>query len=201
LTKVRTGIVITAERFVVSANLLHRHQMETDQALMWLILLGMGGSSLIYYLSRKAIQRRRDNQAAINDGSPFCVFLRPFYVTRKLDLHPPPTSSSHGPMPIEFEEIIAAAFRDYGRVVALGRPGEVFGVGRLLSSEEDWWNKAVDLMRNAVMILCIPSMCSGTKKELNHIIDYGYLQKVQRFLLGGAAQRRLRGGSVAGPRR
>jgi hypothetical protein len=80
-------------------------------------------------------------------------------------------------MPIEFEEQIAAAFREYGRVVALGRPGEVFGFGRLLSSEEDWWNKAVDLMSSAVLIICIPSMHSGTKKELDHIIDNGYLQK------------------------
>ena len=42
-------------------------------------------------------------------------------------------------------------------VVALGKPGEVIGIGRILMDEKAWRSAAAELMANASLIICIPS--------------------------------------------
>ena len=63
-------------------------------------------------------------------------------------------------------------------IMALGKPGEVSGVGRLLIDEESWRVKVAELMRRSSLIFCIPSDHPGTKWELDEIVSKGYLSKV-----------------------
>jgi hypothetical protein len=62
-------------------------------------------------------------------------------------------------------------------IVALGKPGEVQGVGRILMTESTWKVAASELLRHSSLILCIPSSHPGTVWELDEIIHNGYLSK------------------------
>lgn len=63
-------------------------------------------------------------------------------------------------------------------IVALGKPGEVQGVGRILVDENAWRISVSELMRRASLIICIPSSHPGTIWELDEIINNKYLTKV-----------------------
>ena len=75
------------------------------------------------------------------------------------------------------EDTIVEAFRDTMPVVALGKPGETFGVGRILVDDENWQSAASELMPRAVLLICLPSSRPESQWELNQIIRTHYLAK------------------------
>jgi hypothetical protein len=58
-------------------------------------------------------------------------------------------------MPVEYklEDTIVEAFRHTMPVVALGKPGETFGIGRILVDEESWQRSASELMHRASLLM------------------------------------------------
>ncbi len=139
-----------------------------------------------YHKYKAASQDRRDWDAALlfnavksGNVKTFCVFLRPFYVTNQIS-ETTYTYSGSPPQNLqtyELEDAFIRAFDTIMPVVALGKPGEVFGVGRILVDENAWKKSASELMRRASLILCIPSMRPGSQWELDLIIQNGYLNK------------------------
>jgi hypothetical protein len=136
-------------------------------------------------------QKRRDDLASIifkqraGNAGKFALFLRPFYVTGKLkvDVLIPiysgqPAPTTYQTLTFHLEETINAAFKKVMPIVALGKPGEVHGVGRILVDESTWKPAASDLMRRASLIICIPSSHPGTVWELDEIVKNSYLSKV-----------------------
>jgi hypothetical protein len=69
------------------------------------------------------------------------------------------------------------AFQSIGPVVGLGRPGEAIGVGRILTTEEDWKAAASKLIEQALCVICLPSSRSGTLWELDLIFERGFQSK------------------------
>jgi hypothetical protein len=162
----------------------------------FLIVLFFGA---IYLLVKKqkeysaSYQARRD-QAAIKlfnavlsgDVQKFAVFLRPFYTTDKIKetqmfMVPQWSGSSMTMRPMMMvhglEDTIVGAFRSATPVVALGKPGETFGVGRILVNDDDWQSAASKLMRDSSLIICVPSSRPGSNWELDQIIRTDYRTK------------------------
>jgi len=69
------------------------------------------------------------------------------------------------------------AFRSTLPVVALGKPGETFGVGRILVDEDSWQKAASELMQRASLLICLPSSRPGSHWEMNQITLNHYLSK------------------------
>jgi hypothetical protein len=145
-------------------------------------------SSLVCYSKvQKLEQVRRDDFASIifdqvqaGKVEKFAVFLRPFYITGKLKVQFMIASgpNSYQTYVYELEETIIKAFKKMMPIVALGKPGEVQGVGRILVDEDAWRVSASELMRAATLIICIPSSHPGTIWELDEIINNKFLPKV-----------------------
>lgn len=141
-----------------------------------------------------AYQARRDqaalklfNATSSGEVEKFAVFLRPFYTTDKVgqtELVQELTVSTDGsttqrtiPIHHPLEEAIVEALREAMQVVALGKPGETRGVGRILVDDVSWQSVASKLMGRALLLICVPSSRPGTRWELKEIIETHYLRK------------------------
>jgi hypothetical protein len=139
--------------------------------------------SLASFFSSKVMQftqRRRDEYAlrlftAARAGriDKFAVFLRPFYITGKIKV-------KYGKSTHELEDILVEALSI--PVFGLGKPGEVYGAGRILISEDSWKIAVSELMSDATMIICIPSHHPGTLWELDELLHDQYFTKTIFFM-------------------
>jgi hypothetical protein len=165
-----------------------------------LIVLCCGAFYVLYKRHKEYVasyQARRDEAAikifnAVRSSSDeqFAIFLRPFYTTNKIksrEMIPVPVQVQ-GPsgqitimnqVPIEhpLEDTLVTAFRWTMPVVALGKPGETFGVGRILVDEESWQKAATQLMDHAALIIFQPSSHPGSFWEVKQIVLDHYLCK------------------------
>jgi hypothetical protein len=162
-----------------------------------LIILCFGASYTLYKRHKEYVasyQARRDEAAikifnAVRASSyeqKFAVFLRPFYTTdkiisRHIMMMPVQygTTTTYQTVIIEhrLEDAIVDAFRRTMPVVALGKPGETFGVGRILADEDSWQKAAAELMDRAALIIFQPSSRPGSFWEMNQIMLHRYLSK------------------------
>lgn len=146
-------------------------------------------------------QAKRDKRAATimdacatNKGNiaDFSVYLRSFEITGRM----PFEGSMMGPMDaraehdkaMDFETSLAAAVEKDVPLVALGKPGEQLGAGRILSDEEHWKTKLETLVKAATLIFVIPSVRPGTLWEIDWIIENRALRKtlwIQPPMRGG----------------
>ncbi|CUS33135.1 membrane hypothetical protein [Candidatus Nitrospira nitrosa] len=133
-------------------------------------------------------QTARDRLAAevlanIQDSSlttktSFVLFLRPFSSTGQLQA--PSLFASPFSLRIntyELEDYFASALKNIGPMVALGKPGENVGAGRVYVAEEDWHNKFILLARTASVILILPSSRAGTLWEISWLKSNGMFRK------------------------
>lgn len=77
----------------------------------------------------------------------------------------------------EFEMYLEQALRGAGHFIALGRPGETLGAGRLPSTEEGWRDSVALLIDAATLCIVIPSAQPGTQWEIRHIVQSAHLEK------------------------
>jgi hypothetical protein len=163
----------------------------------FLIILCFGASYILYKRHKEHVasyQARRDKAAikifkavrASSDEQKFAVFLRPFYTTdkvksRQIIMMPVQSGGTvtYTPLILEhrLEDAIVKAFRRTMPVVALGKPGETFGVGRILADEDSWEKAATELMDRAALIIFQPSSRPGSFWEMNQIMLHRYLSK------------------------
>ena len=154
--------------------------------------LCLGASYLLYQEHKEAAasyQMRRDkaaialfNAAISGDQQKFAVFLRPFYTTDKIYTNQTIIVSQQWGtttiiIPHKLEDTLVEAFRSTLPVVALGKPGETFGVGRILVDEDSWQKAASELMQRASLLICLPSSRPGSHWEMNQITLNHYLSK------------------------
>jgi hypothetical protein len=139
--------------------------------------------------STKLRQERRDayallvfNAARVGDVPKYAVFLRPFYLTGRIEVEESSAIDESQKWTYEFESTIAEGLAQLMPIVALGRPGEAIGAGRILADESTWRTAAAKLMLRASLIICIPSAHPGTAWELEQIVQSGYLAKTVFFM-------------------
>jgi hypothetical protein len=77
----------------------------------------------------------------------------------------------------EIETHLEQALRGAGHFIALGRPGEALGAGRLSTAETEWKDSATLLINAATLCIIIPSAHPGTQWEIRHIVQSGHLEK------------------------
>jgi hypothetical protein len=155
--------------------------------LVFLVFLLFAGILLFRWRLRTREQRRRDEDAfrlfnAVRSGeiAKFAVFLRPFYTTKRIKITVQTGTSAYPGGPpanttYHLEETLVDALSM--PVLALGKPGEVYGVGRILESEDSWKSAASELMHQASLIICMPSDHPGSRWELDEILRNQYLEK------------------------
>jgi hypothetical protein len=139
------------------------------------------------------VQHQRDNAVLeLSNSAPscgvstqeYCLYLRPFTTTGQLPIcvlastlylkNPVvegPTQVEKDNKFVDLETLIAMAVSSHAPLVALGRPGEQVGAGRLLTTEESWQSEFTRLSASAKIIFILPSSKSGTKWELRNIFE------------------------------
>jgi len=145
--------------------------------------IAMLAAGLMNHQSTKLKQNRRDayarlvfNAARSGEIQRFAVFLRPFYLTGKV-VETESSLDGDSKSRYELEHTIVEALTEVMPIIALGRPGEAIGVGRILTDETDWKTAAAELMLDASLIICIPSAHPGSAWEFEQLIRNGYLRK------------------------
>lgn len=152
-----------------------------------------------------AVQRRRDN-AAIElsrsisphgtSAQGYCLYLRPFVSTGHLPIcvvastmyfkYPAVVGKEqveeHRDL-VDLETLLAMAVSFYAPLVALGRPGEQVGAGRILTTEDSWRIEFSRLSAGARIIFLLPSSTPGTRWELREVIDDEHLLSKTVFLI------------------
>lgn len=78
---------------------------------------------------------------------------------------------------VDLESVLAQVVEAEMPLVALGEPGEQFGVGRLKTTDQQWQDDLKVLAENALILFAIPSDRPGTLWELDFIREKGYLRK------------------------
>ncbi len=137
----------------------------------------------------KLTQKRRDDYALsifsdlkVETGQEFALFLRPFYLTGKIAQSESSGTDHATAMTYEFEGEIIGALAELMPALALGKPGEAIGVGRILTDESTWQTAAAELMSRSALIICVPSAHHGTAWELEQIVQKRYLAKTLFFM-------------------
>lgn len=151
-------------------------------------------------LKRRAAkdQRRRDVDAAClldqidrGESTRFSLYLRTFAVTGAL-----PTGRvfksfplSVGPL-LDFETALEKAVCEDAPLVALGRPGEHVGAGRISTDDSAWQEDLLRLANASAAIFVIPSSRAGTAWEIETIVA-SELWKKSIFLMPPRLTREL----------
>lgn len=131
----------------------------------------------------KATQRQRDTIArlALTGGirHAFVLYLRPFDITDKLSL----TGLSAWWGGLEIEALVHDSCRGIGKLVALGRPGESVGAGKMRTNEQDWQSRFCALAERSSCIVVIPASNDGTFFEVSWIVQNSALSKTVFMML------------------
>lgn len=83
----------------------------------------------------------------------------------------------------DLETELAAALESYGPLIALGKPGEQIGSGRIQSTEETWRADFFRLAKGARLIFLLPSTHEGTKWEIERILENHHLIRKCIFIV------------------
>ena len=135
------------------------------------IWLGLGLESQLALIRVRLIQPERDQRARkiarwieVEDLSSgdlpeeFGLYLRPFGLTGKLEVGG-----------VDLETAFAYALAPFLPLIALGRPGEAIGAGRIQTRDEMWQADILRLLDAASFILLIPSHRQGTLWEIDRL--------------------------------
>ena len=80
-------------------------------------------------------------------------------------------------MTTDFERVLAEAAEKGLPLVALGRPGEQIGAGRIMTSEERWKEDIELLATAALVIFLFPSTRPGTLWETDWLMQHAMIKK------------------------
>lgn len=90
---------------------------------------------------------------------------------------------------VDLEAALAEVVEAEIPMVALGEPGEHFGVGRIKTTDQQWQDDLRVLAEKALVLFAIPSDRPGTLWELDFIREQGFLRKTV-FIMPPKAQRK-----------
>jgi hypothetical protein len=135
------------------------------------------------------LQKTRDKNAVVlknkylsliseDEAAGFSLYLRPFDSTDILQSQSASGVDSRGGyLTLDMESLIERSMSKKFPLIALGKPGEMIGAGRILTSEANWKDEIDILIKNAELIFILPSDHPGTLHEIQLIKDYQLLAK------------------------
>lgn len=157
-----------------------------------MIMLATGASGRFFERRhRRSHQLKRDRraqllfeQACAGRAGDYSLYLRAFTTTGQMPAEDTSTLLQPGFDPrdvqsqvVDLETVFAEVLESSAPLVALGRPGEQFGVGRLKTEDDRWRNDLKVLADNALILLVLPSPGQGLQWEIEWIIRHGHLKK------------------------
>lgn len=159
-------------------------------ALVATLLAAVGKASDTLRRRRRQHRREEKAQALFEqlDGdtrvTDYVLYLRPFSTTGRLAVSNPkrrwlpllPGYYEHQGT-LEFESLLSQALPPALPLVALGRPGEHIGAGRIRVDDADWRDAFERLVAQAAWIVMIPSHEGETRWEVTRLISDGHLDK------------------------
>ncbi len=167
-----------------------------DAAVVLAILAGAiaaaGWLAVLSTLADLSGQHARDLRAkeildALQSGReppPFTLYLRPFAATDMIDdiVMESVSSVFRGPLIVtstrlELEQQIERAARPLGQLVALGKPLEHVGAGRIEVKDEGWQDVVRKLFAHARLIVLLPSSRLGTRWEIDQLLSSSMIER------------------------
>ena len=144
--------------------------------------------SLINQAAERGKQEDADTIAERVAGDPaahhdaFVLYLRPFETTNQFKITDAGSNLFHLEQYSrdgydDIERVLAQSLAETLPVVALGRPGEHHGAGRVVAHENDWQTLALSLMRHANFIVLLPGSNAGTTWEMQRIAENDLLSR------------------------
>jgi hypothetical protein len=151
--------------------------------ILFLAALTIGGYGHLMLIRYEKNQPLRDDLAKLiaeGKNRGFGLYLRPFSVTGRIPLVIRDEDYETGPYlnpktrhdyeDIDLEIELVRALRAAGPLVALGRPGEAAGAGRVVTSDQEWKVLFRDLVDRAQCVFLVPGRSEGTKWELQQLL-------------------------------
>lgn len=175
--------------FLVAAVFLFAHPTSTDADFYIGLIFGSLGLSVrgAYLLS---VQRWRDYMAGQvlsgADHRPFSLFLRPFFVTNRLNVVRRLRQFFMSMIlirndldeTVDFETLLRTAIdKDDQQLIGLGKPGEALGAGRVETGDDIWRETLTPLVDRAQEIYVIPGSQPGIVWELGLLRERNALKK------------------------
>lgn len=164
--------------------------METAYATVACVLIASLGGTFLSIFAELCGQHARDRTAkriyealaAGTEPPPYTLYLRPFASTGAFEsvgmgVGTPGTVGAMMGAKIELEAQVERAVRPLGPLVALGRPLEHIGAGRIEVGEDNWRQAAQLLMSNARLLVMLPSSRHGTLEEIEMLMDTGLIER------------------------
>lgn len=164
----------------------------SNAALVGCVILGALGVTLFTTLGELYGQRVRDLRAgriwaALQRGEtppPYTLYLRPFASTGAFEEMGASFAIGGGGATaalmgakLELEAQVERAVRPLGPMVALGKPLEHIGAGRILVDEHSWKDAIHALMAHARLVIMLPSSRLGTLEEIEMILGSGIIRR------------------------
>lgn len=121
------------------------------------------------------LDRLGDGTSSSLNFLTFCLYLRPFMTTSKLDAQ----LKGQGFGPLDVETILEHSLRPRFELVALGRRSEapVLGAHRTYVPDEQWWDYFRRLATHAAQIFVLPNDQGSTPDEISWLISSNFLCK------------------------
>lgn len=149
------------------------------------LIIGRNCAALFYRAGLKRRQIKRDIKAALLLGrlrqgheEPFSLYLRSFSQEEKLKRKKGIwwyillEGDLFGIDRETLDMVMSAEVNTSYPMIALGRPGERLGAGRLPSTDADWEALVLLLMKQAKIIFIVPGTSKGVIKEIEHLKNY-----------------------------
>jgi hypothetical protein len=159
---------------------------------------------------KRSNQQKRDQRAQIileqaRQGRTidYSLYLRSFGTTgqmpaedRSVNVQPGFDPRSPDSQVVDLETVFAEVLEFDAPVVALGKPEEQIGAGRVKTDDDRWKDDIEVLADNALLLLILPSTGSSLQWEIEWIMAHGHLKKSMFVMPPRKAWfLRLRGGS------
>lgn len=157
-----------------------------------IIMLVTGASGKFFERRHKqSTQSKRDRRAQLifeqacqGRAGDYSLYLRAFTTTGQMPAEDTSTLLQPGFDPrdiegqvVDLEGVFAQVLESSAPIVALGRPGEQFGSGRLKTEDDRWRNDLKVLADSALILLVLPSPGESLQWEIEWIIRHGHLKK------------------------
>jgi hypothetical protein len=172
-------------------------------ALPLVFILGRNCAAVFYRAGRQKRQITRDLRAALlldrlqqGAAEPFSLYLRSFAQEERLKRRKGLwwyllLEGDFFGLDRETLDLLVSSEAPYRYpTIALGRPGEKLGAGRLPSTDADWEALVLLLMRQAQVIFIVPGTSEGVMWEMERLKDYRaktvYLMPPTKYYHGDA---------------
>ena len=141
-------------------------------------------------------QRERDLRAgkllrdlAAGIERDFALYLRPFHTTGTMLSVRESRNGRPNRQFYDLEAVIAEALEPTRPLIALGRPGEQLGVGRVASTMEGWFGQFKLSANTARVLFVLPADGEGTRDEIEWILEKGFIGKCIFVMPGDWSER------------